>query len=79
MSEIPSEEPLEIVVAAIERHRDERYHGGEVTDKNDRSLYETAIWVRSQQQEIDSEEEQDRDVMKASKEESRHAYDRDPE
>jgi hypothetical protein len=65
--EIPSDTPLELAVAAIERHRDVKYHGTEVTDENDGHLYEVALWVRDHQEEIDSKEEpkdRDRDVTR---------------
>jgi sugar lactone lactonase YvrE len=55
--EIPSQDPLEIVTAAIERHRDDQWHGGPVSDENDRRLYDVAVWVRDNQQEIDSKDD----------------------
>jgi hypothetical protein len=61
--EIPSETPLELVTAAIERHRDRKYQGQEVTDENDGHLYEVALWVRDHQEEFDSKD-RDKDVTR---------------
>lgn len=68
---------LEIVVSAIEAHRDKHWPDGqEVKDPADAELYDVAIWVRSQQQEVDIEEEQDGtdDAFDFDR-----AYERDPE
>ena len=44
--------PLLTVVEAIERHRDEKYEGAEVTDERDAHLYEAALWARDNAQEF---------------------------
>lgn len=39
----------EILCDAIETHRDDRYHGGLVTDLDDSRLYDVAVWFRTWQ------------------------------
>lgn len=43
---------LRTLTEAIERHRDEKYEGAIVTDRLDARLYEAAVWVRDNEQEL---------------------------
>lgn len=48
--------PSKILAEAIERHRDARWGGAEVTNTDDARLYDVLVWWQSQRQEIEIEE-----------------------
>ena len=41
--------PAELLTEAIETHRNQKYHGGTITDPLDITLYTTAVWWRTWQ------------------------------
>jgi hypothetical protein len=43
---------LEVLVQAVEHHRDRMWGGGPVLDAPDAELYEAAVWVRDNEQEL---------------------------